>query len=112
MTLSDLLEKTNCPACGVKPCLGDPECGLTYIAHSPSREHGGFHENAVLTAQQALVKLSEQAAEIERLKGKLDSALGTLKFTRSRLELLDLSAEEITMQIGRLSSPTERQDGQ
>jgi hypothetical protein len=43
-----------CPICGLTKCEGQPKCGLRYIARSPSREHGGFHENAILTAKQAL----------------------------------------------------------
>ena len=43
-----------CPMCHEEPCPGPPICGLKYIARSPDREHGGFHENAIATAKQAL----------------------------------------------------------
>ena len=42
----------------------DPMEGLRYIAESPSREHGGFHPEAIKTAQAAI-------KEIERLRGAL-----------------------------------------
>lgn len=43
-----------CPSCGEVECVGAPICGLKYIARSPSQERGGFHENAIRTAQEAL----------------------------------------------------------
>jgi len=43
-----------CPSCGEEVCQGPPICGLKYIARSPKQKHGGFHENAVETAKQAL----------------------------------------------------------
>lgn len=45
---------TVCPSCNEAQCQGAPICGLKYIARSPQHEHGGFHENVVQTAKDAL----------------------------------------------------------
>ena len=41
--------------------------GLEYIALSPAQEHGGFHPNAVRTAQAALGEICRQRAIIGEL---------------------------------------------
>lgn len=44
--------------------------GLEYIANSPSREHGGFHGNAVDTAEDALSLIEEQRRRIAELEAE------------------------------------------
>ncbi len=58
---------SDCPGCGLpmSECQGPPICGLMYIANSPSREHGGFHENAIETAKQALRLIASLQAQVK-----------------------------------------------
>ena len=42
---------------------------LKYIADSPPRKHGGFHENAIQTAKDAITHIKNLRALIERLEG-------------------------------------------
>ncbi len=48
---------------------------LRYIAESPTREHGGFHENAIQTAKDAIAAL---AVEREKTKDAQDEALAAI----------------------------------
>ena len=43
-----------CPSCAERYCEGPPVCGLKYIARSPAKEHGGFHQETIAIAKGAL----------------------------------------------------------
>jgi hypothetical protein len=73
-----------CPSCGDEVCQGEPICGLRYIADSPSQEFGGFHENAIRTAKQALELIAFYEAQLAFLGSALKESLEWKKanFTR------------------------------
>ena len=63
-----------CPSCHEEKCQGAPICGLKYIARSPKSEHGGFHENAIQTAKDALAHIEYLEVRVRALQSQQLSA--------------------------------------
>ncbi len=82
---------SQCPSCGEEKCKGAPICGLKYIARSPEREHGGFHENAVQTAKDALALIEYLETRVAAMKQAQQAA--DQYFITCALERVRLSGE-------------------
>ena len=80
-----------CPSCHEEKCQGAPICGLKYIARSPKQEHGGFHENAVQTAKDALHLIEYLESRVTAMKAQEVAA--DQYFAYCALERVRLSEE-------------------
>ena len=80
-----------CPVCTEEKCKGAPVCGLKYIARSPHQEHGGFHENAIRTAQDALALITYLQQRVSALE--IQQRAADRYFQYCALERVRLSEE-------------------
>jgi hypothetical protein len=81
----------SCPVCGEEHCRGNPVCGLKYIAQSPSREDGGFHENAIKTAKDALRLIDYLETRVQLMEAQQANA--DRYFAQCALERVRLAEE-------------------